>query len=927
MIKNISFLLAALFMSAAVASQCQKSFSLGWTHSVSIKEDGTLWSWGSNGNGQLGIGSTTNSNIPVQVGSSLWKAISASEDHTIAIKQDGTLWSWGSNFQGVLGNGTMYNGSNVPVQIGTANDWSQISSGPFHVLAIKEDGTLWAWGSNAFSALGNGTGQNSLTPIQIGVENDWKQVSAGYGYSIALKNNGTRWAWGANYEGMLGNGTLTGVSIPTQIGTDTDWASFSTGHYHTAAFKTDGSLWMWGRNNDGQVGNGTSVDVTTPIQISPGSAWKYVIAYASHTMAIKADGTLWTWGDNADYISSLIPVQTGTSTAWREVYSGGNHYVGIENGGNYLTWGANYYGQLGNGNNTQNNTPQVMGCVVPHNDLCADAVWLIPGTTCTYTGGTFSNATISNTAASCAGLVVQDVWYKFVATDVNMDIELSADAGDPAFEIFQGSCAGTAVLCDNSSTGTSEAYEGTNFVAGQVYYIRVLNAAGQLSSAAFNLCLIGPSLPVCTPSVAISSPSASVCSGQSVVFTAEPVNGGTTPSYQWKLNGNDVGTDSTTYTASTFANGDLISVIMTSNAPCATTTTVTSNTVTMSVSDNDTPTFTQIAPICEGSLFTLPLTSDNGITGTWSPAVNNTMTTTYTFTPNAGQCAVPTTMTVTVSNNITPTFTQIAPICEGSLFTLPLTSDNGITGTWSPAINNTMTTTYTFTPNAGQCAVATIMTVTVSNNITPTFTQVAPICAGGLFTLPVTSDNGITGTWSPEVNNTMTTTYTFTPNAGQCAATATMAVEVNSVDAGVTVQENTMTASATEATYQWINCVNNQSVNGATGASFTPTENGSYAVIVSQNGCSQTSDCFTIAIAGVDTIVTNGWKMYPNPVVNYLYIEVDNAAEIMIADITGKSIMNALLVPGNNNIDVSNISPGIYIITSAGGLVAKLIKQ
>src|SRR5204863_1590959 len=105
---------------------------------------------------------------------------------------------------------------------------------------------------------------------------------------------------------------------------------------------------------------------------------------------------------------------------------------------------------------------------------------------------------------------------------------------------------------------------------------------------------------------------------------------------------------------------------------------------------------------------------------------------------------------------------------------LPTTSNNGITGTWAPALDNTATTTYTFTPTAGQCATTTTLTITVNPNVTPTFTAVAPICSGGtLNALPTTSNNGITGTWSPVLNNTATTIYTFTPTIGLCALPTT----------------------------------------------------------------------------------------------------------------------------------------------------------
>ena len=203
-----------------------------------------------------------------------------------------------------------------------------------------------------------------------------------------------------------------------------------------------------------------------------------------------------------------------------------------------------------------------------------------------------------------------------------------------------------------------------------------------------------------------------------------------------------------------------------------------------------TPTFTQVDPICNGDdLGELPTESNNGITGTWSPDIDNTATETYTFTPdNSETCAVSQTMEITVKSLITPTFTQVDPICNGdTLAALPTTSYNGVTGTWSPAIDNTETTTYTFSPDTSQsnqtCAVSQTMEITVNPLITPTFTQVDPICNGDvLAALPTTSNNGVTGTWSPAINNTLTTTYTFSPDASEtCAELMTLEIVVNNI--------------------------------------------------------------------------------------------------------------------------------------------------
>jgi gliding motility-associated-like protein len=213
-------------------------------------------------------------------------------------------------------------------------------------------------------------------------------------------------------------------------------------------------------------------------------------------------------------------------------------------------------------------------------------------------------------------------------------------------------------------------------------------------------------------------------------------------------------------------------------------------TLTVTIAPNITPTFSfgTSLTICAGGIVpTLPTTSTNGITGTWSPAVvNNQNSGTYTFTPTAGQCAVPATFNVTVNPNVIPTFSfSNSTICAGgSVPTLPATSDNGVAGTWSPAVvSNQNSGTYTFTPTAGLCAFPFTFSVTVNPNITPTFSFGTSliICAGGSVpTLPTTSTNGITGTWSPAVvDNQNSGTYTFTPDAGQCAFPATFSVTVN----------------------------------------------------------------------------------------------------------------------------------------------------
>jgi gliding motility-associated-like protein len=260
------------------------------------------------------------------------------------------------------------------------------------------------------------------------------------------------------------------------------------------------------------------------------------------------------------------------------------------------------------------------------------------------------------------------------------------------------------------------------------------------------------------------------------------------------------------------------------------------------------PIFTQVDPICNGDVLALPTTSNNGVTGTWSPAMDNTATTIYTFVPDATQpgqaCAVNQTMTITVNPLITPTFTQVDPICNGeALVVLPTTSNNGVTGTWSPAMDNTATTIYTFAPDITQpgqaCAVDETMEITVNPIITPTFTQVDPICNGDVLALPTTSNNGVTGTWSPAMNNIATTTYAFTPDAGECSTDlAEMTVIVNPIITPIFTQ---IPAICSGDALSELLTISNNGINGTWSPSLDNTTTTTYTFTPDAGQCAITS--------------------------------------------------------------------------------------
>ena len=253
----------------AAATVCSASanpaISAGYAHTVALKNDGSLAAWGKNNLGQLGDGTTSLSLSPKQIGTG-YKAIAAGTGpdtgFTLAIKSDGSLWAWGLNNHGQLGNG----GSDTatPVQIGTG--YSLIAAGKYHSAAIKSDGSLWAWGDNSSGQLGDGTQAPRSSPGQVGTDTGHTAVAAGYLHTVAIKSGGEVWAWGGNLYGSLGDGSKIDSFVPKRI--DTGYAMVTAGNFHNAALRTDGSLWAWGDNGFGQIGDGsTNSPATSPKQI------------------------------------------------------------------------------------------------------------------------------------------------------------------------------------------------------------------------------------------------------------------------------------------------------------------------------------------------------------------------------------------------------------------------------------------------------------------------------------------------------------------------------------------------------------------------------------------------------------------------------------------------------------------------------------
>ena len=351
-------------------SGCWESVSTGALFSLAKKSDGTLWSWGGNDRGQLGDGTNTNKNKPIQISmANFWKSIWTGFYFSFAIKNDGTLWAWGANSNGQLGNGTNTD-SNLPIQVGTDADWKSVAAGNEFTIAIKTNGTLWAWGLNNSGQLGDGTNTNKNVPVQIGTATNWQSVAANGEHSHAIKSDGTLWAWGFNGAGQMGDGTNTNKNFPVQIGTATNWKSISKGANHNLAVKSDGTLWAWGTNNFSQLGDGTTTNKNTPVQIGTGNNWQRVAAGRDHSIAISSDGAIWAWGRNnfgqlgdSTNTNRISPVQVGTASNWQSISSYRDHNLAIKSDGTLWAWGRNDFGQSGDGTTSNKNTPtEISSC-------------------------------------------------------------------------------------------------------------------------------------------------------------------------------------------------------------------------------------------------------------------------------------------------------------------------------------------------------------------------------------------------------------------------------------------------------------------------------------------------------------------------------------------------------------------------------------
>lgn len=326
-------------------------------HGLALDRDGFLWAWGDNSVGELGDPSLghaqgnfqTNQSAPARVGAAHWSTVTAGRTFrggfSIGIQKDGTMWQWGADFQG-------FNGSPVPnppaaaVQVGTNRNWRTAAAGLEHAVAIRADGTLWQWGLNYLGSFGSDLPFNTVYagPIQVGTNATWRHATAGANYNLAIRQDGTLWGWGS-LAPALHVGT---PSIPTELGHGWRWRSAVLQDNALIAIQDDGTLWAWGElpRSSGQT---WLTDLPQPV--APGRHWHTlvsempsVLSPSSRTLARADDGTLWLFSRGMDQPAIRTrPGRVGTDSDWQSVSAGDGWSMGRRTDGSLWSWGSAPY--------------------------------------------------------------------------------------------------------------------------------------------------------------------------------------------------------------------------------------------------------------------------------------------------------------------------------------------------------------------------------------------------------------------------------------------------------------------------------------------------------------------------------------------------------------------------------------------------------
>lgn len=351
------------------------TLSSGSEHTMALMTNGTVWAWGINTYGSLGDGTTFQPNTPVAVtgmtGLNNVTAIAGGSLHSVALTSNNTVWTWGYNTSGQIGDGTTMQ-RNTPYHLSMLNNVVAITAGASHTVVLTSNGVVWAWGQNAGGQIGDGTTMQRNTPVQVSLPATvFVAIAGGGSHTLALDSNGAVWAWGSNSYGQLGDGSTLQKNSPVPIGLS-GITAVAAGLNHSVALKSDGTVWTWGWNFYGQLGDGSTLQKTSPVML-PAISLSGVSAVAAgyySTVALKTDGSVRAWGDNSrgqigDGTNTQRNIPTSLSVlsgVFSAVSAGAYHGAALKSDGTIWNWGWNAWGQLGDNTTIQHNSPvQVTG--------------------------------------------------------------------------------------------------------------------------------------------------------------------------------------------------------------------------------------------------------------------------------------------------------------------------------------------------------------------------------------------------------------------------------------------------------------------------------------------------------------------------------------------------------------------------------------
>ncbi len=929
-------------------------------HSIALKNDGSVWVWGYNLFGQLGDGTTTNILTPKKLGLTDIIAIAAGKYHSLALKSDGTAWAWGGNNNGELGDGTTTQRL-IPVKVLGLIDITAINAG-YHSLFLRNDGTAWSCGLNNYGQLGDGTTTDRLTPVKVSGLSGVNKIITKYSHSMALKNDGTVWAWGENAAGKLGDGTTTQRLTPVKVLGLIDAIAIGAGEYFSVALKSDGTVWAWGTNSSGNLGNGTTSSSYTPLQTSP-------------LCVVAGDNGIfgYVYNDiNQNCIQEIEPglnrrkaivqpgdiiVETTMSGYWHlDSLVAGTYTITVDTTGKWRATCPN---------------PQTFTVTDPNGFTEVPAFGLISTEPCSE-----PNVSI-NMPFMRPGFSGQKVYVKacneYIATgalnsayvDVALDELITVNSasmsytslGDNTFRFDVGTLnPGQCVSFDMSTTVSTSAVLGQTLCMEALLYpveACVLDTVPTPTPPDFDPC----DLPWDNSSILVEAE----CVNDSIVFTItntgdpgdgdmdcfSPVRLYIDGEYIWLDSIQLTGGETFTYTFSGDGRTWRLEVDQHPLHPghsrpnatierCGYPSNWTPDLVNILPHDDEDPIKDIYCGIVTGSYdpndktgYPLGVGEDHLIepnrkmeyvirfqnTGTdtaFTVKILDTLDTDLDiFSVRSGVSSHnysfrmhgPRVLEWTFSNIKLPDSTTNEPESNGFVTFTVNQVKNLPDGT---EINNRVGIYFDFNDP--------IITNTTSHIIgrpikTASWTETKDITDEACDEYTYTSFKYTkTGSYYQIKGGTPTDTL----------VTLNLTIyNTEDLDLSISQTGNTLTANATSATYQWIDCDNgNTPISGETNQSFTPSVSGNYAVIVTQNGCTDMSACQSITVLSTIDTSLSMTKIYPNPNTGNFTVAFGqqlNNATINVTDILGKTVYTTTVSGDKHNVQLTQ-AKGIYFV-------------